>query len=81
MITDFEKAPYKLSDEDIVWVKETIEGMFVEEKNGQLFIILGKSSNEEYVRDLVEKYHIGGARFVERDSLKILHQNRNFQKS
>lgn len=80
MITDFKKAPYNLSDEDILWVKETIDGMSVKEKIGQLFIILGKSSNEEYVRKLVENYHIGGARFVERDPLKILHQNRNFQK-
>lgn len=80
MITDFKKAPYNLSDEDIIWVNDTISGMSIEEKIGQLFIILGKSSEEEYVRDLVEKYHIGGARFVERDSLKILQQNRNFQK-
>lgn len=80
MITNLKGIPYGLADKDIEWVEETINKMSIEEKIGQLFIVLGKSSNEEYVRNLVEKYHIGGARYTERDPLKILKQNRAFQK-
>lgn len=80
MFTNLKEKPYELSDRDIDWVKATIDNMSIEEKIGQLFIVLGKSSDEQYVKNLVEKYHIGGARYVERDPLKILHQNRAYQK-
>jgi beta-N-acetylhexosaminidase len=66
---DLKAKPYNLSEEDINWVKDTISGMTDEEKIGQLFINLfffggdpfsGNSiSNEE----ILNKYHIGGARY------------------
>ena len=80
MRTNLKALPYGLADEDIQWVKDTIADMTIEEKIGQLFIILGKSSNEAYVSDMVRKYHLGGARYVESDPVKILHQNRAYQK-
>lgn len=81
MYTTLKEKPYYLSDDDISWVEETIQGMTIEEKIGQLFVALAKSSDENYIKNLVEKYHLGGARFVERDSEKILKQNRLFQRT
>src|SRR6059058_1146297 len=66
---DLKAKPYNLSDEDIKWVKDTISGMSDEEKIGQLFINLfffGKdqfSGNELTNKQILEKYHIGGARY------------------
>ena len=37
---DLKAKPYNLSDDDITWVKDTISGMSIEEKIGQLFINL-----------------------------------------
>ena len=66
---DLKAKPYYLSDEDIQWVKDTIFGMSDEEKIGQLFINLFFFGKDEYSgndltnKDLLEKYHIGGARY------------------
>ncbi len=79
MLTNLKKLPYQLGDEDISWVENTIQNMSIEEKIGQLFIVLGKSSDEKYIKNIVEKYHIGGARYVETDKTKILLQNRYYQ--
>src|SRR6476620_10034796 len=66
---DLKAKPYNLSDEDIKWVRETISGMTDEEKIGQLFINLfcfgeDKFSGNTFTnKELLEKYHIGGARY------------------
>lgn len=66
---DLKAKPYLLSDEDIKWVKETISGMSVEEKIGQLFINLfffggdQFSGNKLTNAEIMNKYHIGGARY------------------
>lgn len=67
---DLKAKPYNLSDEDIKWVRETISGMSVEEKIGQLFINLfffggdQFSGNELSNAEILKKYHIGGARYM-----------------
>lgn len=66
---DLKAKPYNLSDDDIIWVKDTIAGMSDEEKIGQLFINLfffggdPFSGNEISNQDILNKYHIGGARY------------------
>src|SRR3954467_4233688 len=66
---DLKAKPYNLSDDDIAWVKDTISGMSIEEKIGQLFINLFFFGTDEYSgnnltnQQLLEKYHIGGARY------------------
>lgn len=66
---DLTKKPYHLTEEDINWVKDTISAMSIEEKIGQLFINLfffGKdefSGNDFTNKELLEKFHIGGARY------------------
>ncbi len=80
MAVDLTKKPFYLDEEAISWVQNTIESMTIEEKIGQLFINLGSSSEEGYIRNLVENYHIGGARFTETDSKKVFLQNQCYQK-
>ena len=60
---DLKAKPYNLSDEDVAWVEDTITGMSIEEKIGQLFFNMGSSRTEEYLKITVDKYHIGGNRY------------------
>jgi beta-N-acetylhexosaminidase len=68
-LVDLSAKPYYLNAKQIQWVEDTITGMSDEEKVGQLFTNLfhfGKdtfSGNELSNKEIVEKYHIGGARY------------------
>lgn len=72
--------PYFLSDEDCEWVESTIKGMSDEEKVGQLFFQLTASHDEEYLKELMEKYHLGGCRYNPAPGKAIQEQNRKLQK-
>ena len=72
--------PYCLNDADIQWVESTIAAMTDEEKVGQLFWQLCLSDNETYLKDLMERYHVGGCRYNGMPGAKVLEQNRNLQK-
>ena len=63
-MVDLKANPYYLSDEDCKWVEETIASMTPEEKVGQLFFQLTSSQEEEYLKELMEKYHLGGCRSI-----------------
>lgn len=66
---DLTAKPYNLNEEQIKWVNDTIVGMSDEEKVGQLFTNLfffGEdkfSGNTLTNKEILEKYHIGGARY------------------
>ena len=62
-MVDLRAKPYNLSEEDIAWVESTIAGMTAEEKVGQLFWQLTAGVSEEYLQELMEKYHLGGCRY------------------
>ena len=62
-MVNLKAKPYYLSDEDIAWVENTIAAMTDEEKVGQLFWQLTTSPEENYLKDLMERYHLGGCRF------------------
>ncbi len=72
--------PYYLNDEDIRWVEATITAMTPEEKVGQLFFQLTQSSEEDYIKELIETYHLGGCRYNPMPGQKVLEQNRYIQK-
>ena len=73
--------PYCLSDEDIAWVESTIASMTDEEKVGQLFWQLTAGNSEEYLSELVSKYHLGGCRYNGMPGQMVLNQNRILQKN
>ena len=59
-MVDLRAKPYCLADEDIAWVESTIASMTPEEKVGQLFWQLTAGNSEENLKELMEKYHLGG---------------------
>ena len=79
-MVDLRAIPYNLCDEDIAWVENTIASMTPEEKVGQLFWQLTSSNKEEYLQELMEKYHLGGCRYNGMPGQMVLNQNRTFQK-
>lgn len=54
------RNPFLLNDQQIQWVKTTLEGMTKDEKIGQLFCLITFSSDENYLNMLVDRYKIGG---------------------
>ncbi len=79
-MVDLKARPYYLSDEDIKWVDDTINNMTDEEKVGQLFFQLTSSHEEEHLKELMEKYHLGGCRYNPAPGAAIQEQNRKLQK-
>ena len=79
-MVDLKSRPYYLSEEDCQWVKDIIANMSPEEKVGQLFFQLTASHDEEYLKELMEKYHLGGCRYNPAPGKAIQEQNRILQK-
>ena len=79
-MVDLRAKPYCLADEDIAWVENTIASMSEEEKVGQLFWQLTAGNSEEYLKELMEKYHLGGCRYNGMPGQMVLNQNRILQK-
>lgn len=78
---DLTKSPYCLDEEAVQWVEKTIASMSLEEKTGQLFIVLGKQKNDEYIKEQVEKFHIGGCRYTGGTAEEVCDQNLRYQQS
>ncbi|ASA19767.1 glycoside hydrolase family 3 protein [Paenibacillus donghaensis] len=78
---NLKEKPFYLSDGDIGWVRETLASMTEEEKIGQLFCLIGYSSEETLLKSLAKDYKAGGlmcrpmpaAETVE--SVRILQEN------
>ena len=79
-MVDLRANPYYLNDEDIKWVKDTIREMSNEEKVGQLFFQLTAGVDENYLKELMEKYHLGGCRYNQMPGVVVQNQNRMLQK-
>ncbi len=80
-MVNFKSAPFNLNDEDIKWVKDTISSMTTEEKIGQLFFNLFMNKDENYLKGIVSKYHIGGARYQGGNAAQVHEQNRILQEN
>ena len=79
-MVDLRAKPYHLTEEDIAWVNNTIANMTDEEKVGQLFFQLTAGNSEDYLRELMEKFHLGGIRYNPMPGAMVLEQNRTLQK-
>lgn len=80
MLVDLTKKPYSLNESDIKWVTNTIKHMTLEEKIGQLFMNMGASREEAYLKSMVETYHIGGVRYNPGMASEVYDQNKTLQK-
>lgn len=78
-MVDLKGKPFYLSEEDIRWVEETRDSMSLEEKIGQLFIMLDRKKDREEARKLIEDYKIGGCRYANEPAEKIYEQNKFYQ--
>jgi beta-N-acetylhexosaminidase len=81
MMVDLTQKPFCLDAEGVKWVRDTIAGMTVEEKIGQLFFNMGSSREEDYLKETVQKYHIGGVRYNPGTADEIWEQNRILQEN
>lgn len=82
-MVDLSKKPYQLSNQQIEWVNHTLEEMSIEEKIGQLFIVLKAEPgvNEAKIKDTINKYHQGGLRWQGGDKETVYLQNTAYQKA
>ena len=76
-LVDLTAKPYHLNEDQIKWVNETIGTMTEEEKVGQLFTNLfffGEdkfSGNALTNKEILDKFHIGGARYQGGSAKKV----------
>ena len=81
MSVDLSAKPYYLNEEQIKWVEDTIAGMSLEEKIGQLFINMGSSREEGYLKGVLDNYHIGGVRYNPGTAEEVYDQNKILQEN
>lgn len=80
-MVNLKAMPYNLDDEGVKWVQETIAGMTLEEKIGQLFVNMGSSRDEDYLKHVVETYHIAGVRYNPGTASEVYDQNKILQEN
>lgn len=80
-MVDLKAKPYNLGDDDIKWVKDTINSMTLEEKIGQLFVNMGETRDEEYLKGVLKNYHIGAVRYNPGTAEEVYEQNRILQEN
>lgn len=78
---DLKAKPYNLDDESVQWVKDTIANMTIEEKIGQLFVNMGSSREEEYLKSILDNYHIGAVRYNPAKASEVYDQNKILQEN
>ncbi|HGD2988759.1 TPA: glycoside hydrolase family 3 protein [Streptococcus agalactiae] len=74
-LVDLTKKPFNLNQEAIEWIEKTINEMTLDEKIGQLFFNMGASRSEEYLTDVLDRYHIAAVRYNRGSSSEIYDQN------
>ncbi len=79
---NLKEKPFYLNEKQVAWVEQTIEGMTLEEKIGQLFTIMTYTPgvNEEKIKSETEAYHQGGLRWQRKNSQEAYQQNQLYQK-
>ncbi len=76
---DLAKQPYNLDAEGVKWVEDTIANMTIDEKIGQLFFNMGTSTEPEYLKDVLDTYHISGVRYNKSNTDIVYEQNKVLQ--
>ena len=80
-MVNLKAKPYNLDDQGVKWVKDTIANMTIEEKIGQLFVNMGASREEEYLKSVLDNYHIGGVRYNPATASEVYDQNKILQEN
>lgn len=82
-MVDLKAKPFYLDDDQIKWVEDAIAGMTLEEKIGQLFVLMKSipGVNEEQIKETLDQYHQGGLRWQGGDKDTVYLQNTTYQKN
>lgn len=78
-MVDLKAKPFYLNDKKIKWVEDTIASMTLEEKIGQLFIVINWGGQKDNIKKLVEGYHVSGLRWQGANLEQVWEQNRYIQ--
>ncbi len=81
-MVDLKARPYYLNDAQIEWVEHIIANMTLEEKIGQLFVLLKAvpGVREDEIKETLEQFHQGGLRWQGGDKETVWLQNETYQK-
>lgn len=74
-MVDLRAVPFNLDDAGVAWVEETLAAMSEDEKLGQLFVNMGAERSEEYLTDVLNRYHIGAVRYNPGTAEEVWEQN------
>lgn len=75
----YKENPFYLTDDQINWVEKTWKEMSLEEKIGQLFCPIIFTKDEEELKNLIHKTHIGGMLYREGPGEELLNAHRVLQ--
>lgn len=79
---DLRAKPFYLNDAQIAWVEKTYASMTLDEKIGQLFVLLKAvpGAEEGMIRGMLSQSHQGGLRWQGGDMPTVYQQNTTFQR-
>ncbi|WP_104165999.1 glycoside hydrolase family 3 protein [Cryobacterium sp. N22] len=78
-MVDLSAKPFNLDSDAIAWVHSTIATLNPDEKIGQLFINLNTNFAPEYLDGVLDRYHVGGMRYMGSDSASVQEHIRHVQ--
>lgn len=78
-MVDLTQKPYNLAEEEIAFVKDTVDNMTTQEKIGQLFFVIGQDENQVNLDDFIETYKPGGLMFRPGPAKQIKRQVKQMQ--
>lgn len=81
-MVDLKAKPFELSDAQIQWVESTLAGMSLDEKIGQLFVLLKAvpGVNKEQIGKTLAQSHQGGLRWQGGGKETVYEQNAEYQR-
>ena len=81
-MVDLKAKPFDLTDEEVQWVEMQIASMTLEEKLGQLFILMKAKPglNEAEICDTLDRFHQGGLRWQGGDKHAVYRQSDFYQR-
>lgn len=78
---DLKGKPFYLQNEDIQWVKNTLESMDLDAKVGQLFCPLGMNDDQTDLQDMLENYEPGGIMYRPGEGVGVQSTHRYLQEN
>lgn len=81
-MVNLKAKPFYLNDQQICWVEQSIKSMSLEEKLGQLFVIMTclPGVDESGIKNELDTWHQGGMRWQRKTTDETYEQNRLYQK-